>query len=255
MKQYVVDAFTDRLFSGNPAAVCVLESELSDDLMLNIAKENNLSETAFITKEDGVYNLRWFTPTGEIDFCGHATLASAFTLFNFYDETEKIVFKTMKDTIVVNKIDEYYELIFPKYNYKQIEISDDIISAFSVEPLEAFLSRDLLLVFDNKDYYKIKPNFNLIGRLNATCVAITTDSSEYDCISRVFAPSIGVNEDPVTGSTHCLIAPYWSQKLNKKEIKAYQDSSRGGFLQCTVLEDKVRILGKAVLYSISELQI
>jgi PhzF family phenazine biosynthesis protein len=256
MKQYIIDAFTDKVFSGNPAAVCVLDDWLSDDMMLNIAVENNLSETAFIVKNGSEYNLRWFTPTGEIDFCGHATLASAYTLFNHYNiEDDQIIFKTAIDTITVKHSGEYYEMTFPKYDYEKVNVTEDMINAFSVKPKEAYLSRDLLLIFDSEDYDKIKINHNYVEKLDATCVAISSKSSKYDCISRVFAPRMGIKEDPVTGSTHCLIAPYWAKQLNKNELIAYQDSKRGGTLYCKILKDKVQISGKAVLYSIAELNI
>ncbi len=256
MKQYIVDAFTDKLFSGNPAAVCILNNWLTDDIMQNIAMENNLSETAFIVKNENNYEIKWFTPTGEIDFCGHATLASSYTLFNHYNIKNNIItFQTEKNKFTVKKVSDYYEMTFPKYEYEKVKITEDMVKAFNVEPLEAYLSRDLLLIYDREDYEKIKINHEYVKKLEATCIAISSKSDEYDCISRVFAPRIGIKEDPVTGSTHCLIAPYWSEKLNKKDIIAYQDSSRGGLLRCEVLEDKIKISGKAVLYSESELHI
>ncbi len=256
MKQYIVDAFTDTLFSGNPAAVCVLNEWLSEELMLNIAVENNLSETAFIVKKDNIYNLRWFTPTEEIDFCGHATLASAFVLFNYYDiKSDEIIFQTKIDKLIVKKESDVYTMIFPKYNYKPVDITEDMTKAFGVKPNEAYLSRDLLLIYDEEDYKNIKVNISYVKKLDATCIAVSSKSSEYDCVSRVFAPGIGIDEDPVTGSTHCMIAPYWAEKLNKNEIIAHQDSRRGGTLYCKVFDDKVQISGSAVLYSASELNI
>ena len=256
MKQYIVDAFTDKLFSGNPAAVCILEENLSDETMLNIAKENNLSETAFIFKENNYYNLRWFTPTSEIDFCGHATLASAYTLFNYYDiEEDEITFMAKISTLTVKRVSDYYEMTFPVYNYEKVDINEDMIKAFNVKPREAYLSRDLLLIYDLDDYTKIRVDYDYVEKLDATCIAISCESEEYDCISRVFAPRIGIKEDPVTGSTHCLIAPYWSKKLGKNEIIAFQDSERGGVLKCKIMDNMIKISGKAVIYSISELYI
>ncbi len=256
MKQYIVDAFTDKIFSGNPAAVCILKDWISDNLMLNIAIENNLSETAFIVKKGECYELRWFTPTGEIDFCGHATLASAFVIFNYYSKDSKyITFLTKIKEITVERENDNYIMIFPKYDYVEVPVTQDMIDSFSATPLKAFKSRDLLLIFDRNDYELLKPNFDLIKKLDAVCVAVSCESDEYDCVSRVFVPSMGIDEDPVTGSTHCLIAPYWSSVLGKEDILAYQNSRRGGVLSCKVLEDNVIISGSAVLFSESKLYI
>jgi PhzF family phenazine biosynthesis protein len=256
MKQYVVDAFTDKLFSGNPAAVCILEKKINDELMLNIAMENNLSETAFILNDNGKYNLRWFTPTGEIDFCGHATLASAYVLFNFFDiKEDTITFQTEIDAISVERIDDYYEMTFPKLEYEKVDISVDMVKSFNVKPIEAYMNRDLLLVIHEDDYERIILDFEHMMKLDASCIAISSKCDEYDCISRVFAPRLGISEDPVTGSTHCMISDYWSKRLNKNNIIAYQDSKRGGLLNCTVYDSSIKISGKAVLYSVSLLNI
>ena len=257
MKQYIVDAFTETLFKGNQAAVCILDEWLDDNLMLNIAMENNLSETAFIVKEDKIYNLRWFTPTDEIDFCGHATLASAFVIFNYIDTLcSNLTFNTQVGKITVNRNEKLYEMTFPRLDYKKIEITPEIEKCFSAKASEAYTNRDLLLVFENEeDIYNMEIDFESLKKLDAACIAITSKSLEYDCTSRVFAPSIGITEDPVTGSTHCMISSYWSERLGKNRITAYQASRRSGILECEVLEDNVKISGSAVLYSESEIHI
>ena len=255
MKQYIVDAFTDKIFSGNQAAVCILDKWISDDLMQNIAMENNLSETAFAVKQGDYYQLRWFTPAGEIDFCGHATLGTAYVINRFYDVgTQNIKFKTMVGDLLVSVYDDVFEMNFPAYSLNEIPVTDDMTKAIGIKPESAFIDRDLMLVIDSElDIKKLNINQEALKKLDGLCVAVTAKSKKYDCVSRVFASELNVPEDPVTGSTHCMIIPYWAKTLNKDRIVAYQASSRGGILYSKIENDRVKMAGKAVLYSISEI--
>ena len=255
MKQYVVDAFTDKIFSGNPAAVCILDKWISDELMQNIATENNLSETAFAVKVDDYYQLRWFTPAGEIDFCGHATLGTAYVINRFYEiGTENIKFKTKVGDLLVSVNNDIFEMNFSAYSLNEIPVTDDMIKAIGVKPTSAFIDRDLMLVVESEnDVENLKIDIEYLRKLDGLCIAVTAKSKKYDCVSRVFAPELSVPEDPVTGSTHCMIIPYWAKILNKDKIVAYQASSRGGILYSKIENNRVKIAGKAVLYSISEI--
>lgn len=255
MRQYVVDAFTDKVFSGNQAAVCILDKWIDDELMQNIAAENNFSETAFAVAEENGYHLRWFTPAGEMDFCGHATLGTAFVIFNYYHRKEdSLSFFTQVGKIVVNRINDVYEMDFPSYRLNPISVTDEMENAIGARPAEAYLDRDLLLILDSeKTVRNLNPNQEKMKLLDGLCVAVTAKSDEYDCVSRVFAPELDVVEDPVTGSSHCMIAPYWANRLGKSEIVAYQASKRTGTLYCKVSADRVRISGKAVLYCVSDI--
>lgn len=255
MKQYIVDAFTDKIFSGNPAAVCVLDSFPSEDIMQSIAAENNLSETAFVVKENDRYHIRWFTPKKEIDFCGHATLATAFVLFNFYaQEVDTLNLYGQIGEFTVRKSGELIRMEFPAYKLEHIEITDTMIEALGTIPLAAYKDRDILFVLRDEDEVRdLKPDIQLISRLDGACVAVTAKGRDYDCVSRVFAPRYGMNEDPVTGSTHCMISPYWSRRLNKPDITAFQASSRTGILYCECVGDTVIVSGKAVLFSINDI--
>lgn len=259
MNQYIVDAFTDKIFCGNPAAVCILKNFPEEKIMLNIAKENNLSETAFAVKEKNFYNLRWFTPSTEIDFCGHATLATAYVILNFIEpELNLVNFKTLRGDFSVKKNKNLIEMDFPSYEYKKISVTDEMSEAIGEKVLEAYLSRDLLLVIDSDEKVKnLRPNLEKLQNLEGLIQAVTAKSSDenFDCISRVFAPKVKVSEDPVTGSTHCLIAPYWSKILNKNILKCYQASERGGILQCEIIDDRVKISGNAILFAKSKLNI
>ena len=254
MKQYIVDAFTDKIFSGNPAAVCVVKNFPADDLMQKIAMENNLSETAFI---DENYNLRWFTPAAEIDFCGHATLASGFVILTQIAPNLNFVeFQTMRGKLNVTKSGKFFEMDFPAYGYKKISVTDEMQASIGAEILEAYLSRDLLMVLkDAETVEKLQPNFEKLSKLEGLTQAVTAADKNFDCVSRIFAPKIKIDEDPVTGSTHCLIAPYWAEKLGKKKILARQASARGGILHCEISGERVKISGQAVLFAISELNI
>lgn len=257
MKQYIVDAFTDKLFHGNQAAICILDTWLSEELMMNITRENNFSETAFAVKENGKYHLRWFTPGGEIDLCGHATLACAFVILNFYSQNANMVtFTTLSGDLTVTRKDDLYEMEFPIYKLAPVKISSDITDALGAKPKEVYLGRDMLCVFDKEDAVtNMNPDMEKVKLLDGAMLHITAKGKEYDCVSRSFAPKVNVTEDPVCGSGHCHITPYWSEKLHKNKITAYQASKRSGILYCNVENDKIYISGKAVLFSISELNL
>ena len=257
MKQYVVDAFTNQIFKGNPAAVCILDEWLNEDMMLNIAIENNLSETAFAVKNSNQYEIRWFTPGGEVDLCGHATLATAFVILNFYENRDEIHFKTIENIqLSVKRKDTLYEMEFPSYDLKPVNITDEIINALGVKPKEIFKARDLLCVLDSpQSVIDFKPNLDKIEKLDGLLLHITAKGKEYDCVSRSFGPKLNISEDPVCGSGHCHIVPYWSEKLNKNNIHAYQASKRSGQLYCKIKNDKVIIAGEATLFSESKLNI
>ena len=255
MKQYIVDAFTDKIFSGNPAAVCVLDSFPTEDIMHSIAAENNLSETAFAVKENDRYHIRWFTPKSEIDFCGHATLATAFVLFNYYvQNTDSLNLCGQIGEFTVRKSRDLINMEFPAYKLEHIEITDMMIETLGTIPLAAYKDRDILFILrDECEVRDLQPDIELLSKLDGVCIAVTAKGTEYDCVSRVFAPKLGITEDPVTGSTHCMIVPYWCRRLNKTNITAFQASSRTGTLYCESVGDKVIISGKAALFSINDI--
>lgn len=258
MRQYIVDAFSDKVFSGNPAAICVMDIWILDELMINIARENNLSETAFAVKTDnGKYHLRWFTPGGEIDLCGHATLAMAFVIMNFYEEDlEEICFETLSGELIVKRKNNLYEMNFPKYELNEVEITNEMVEAIGVRPIRAFMGRDLLLVLDNEDIVKnLNPDLDKVKGLDGLLLHVTATSDKYDCVSRSFAPKLNVPEDPVCGSGHCHIIPFWAYELGKNELRAYQASKRGGTLYCKLEGNRVMLAGKAALYSTAEINI
>lgn len=251
MKQYIVDAFTDKVFHGNQAAICVLDYWLPDNLMMNITRENNFSETAFTVKEGDKYHLRWFTPGGEIDLCGHATLACAYVLMNYYEkETDKITFDTLSGDLVVVKTRDMFEMEFPTFKLKPIAFTKEITEAIGAEPTEVYIGRDLLCVFNDEETVRnLTPSMEKLLYLDGLLVHATALGRETDCVSRSFAPKLNVNEDPVCGSGHCHIAPYWADKLGKTTIVAYQASKRGGTLYCRIEGGKVFLAGKAALFS------
>lgn len=254
MKQYVVDAFTDKIFSGNPAAVCIMAAWPGDELMLKIARENNLSETAFAVAEGAGYRLRWFTPGGEIELCGHATLATAFVLMNYYGQGEQVRFTTLSGELTVTKVGEMYEMDFPAYDLQAVAVTDEMVAALGVRPAAAYIGRDLLCVFDDEEQIRdFKPDFAKICELPGLLLQITAPGSKSDCVSRTFAPKLDVPEDPVCGSGHCHIVPYWAARLGKDEIHAYQASPRGGELFCRMSDGRVKLAGKAALYAIAEI--
>ena len=255
MKQYIVDAFTEELFKGNPAAVCVMDEWISDELMLNIARENNLSETAFTVKENDGYRLRWFTPKSEINFCGHATLGTSFVIANFVEPNCKTIkFQTLSGEFNIEVSDGVFVMDFPRCKLDPVEVTGAMEKALGVRPVAAFKDRDLVMILGSEqDVFGLKPDLEAMEMLDGVCIAVTAKGTEYDCVSRVFAPRLGVPEDPVTGSTHCMIAPYWSERLGKNPITAFQASERTGVLYAEVCGERVKISGRAVLFGISEI--
>lgn len=247
---YQVDAFTSKLFGGNPAAVCPLEHWLADNVMQSIAAENNLAETAYFVKKENYYELRWFTPETEVDLCGHATLATAFVIFNLLkNETEKIIFQTKSGKLEVTKRNDLLVMNFPSRKPVAAKIPEGLIDAIGKAPKEVMQSRDLLLLYDSEeDVLSLQPNFNLLGKIDCFGYIATAKGNEVDFVSRFFAPKEGINEDPVTGSAHSTLIPFWSERLGKNEMVARQISKRGGELFCKQLGDRVEIAGNAVLY-------
>jgi len=256
MKQYVVDAFTDKVFSGNPAAVCIMDAWISDALMFDIAKENNLSETAFAVKEpDGTYRLRWFTPGGEVDLCGHATLATSFVILNFYEtESQSVSFQTQSGMLHVKRRGDLYEMDFPAYELVKVEVTAAMAEAAGAMPTAAYMGRDLLCVFEEESIVRnMKPDPDKVNALDGLLLHVTAPGKEYDCVSRSFAPKLNIEEDPVCGSGHCHIIPYWAERTGKTELVAYQASRRGGVLYCSPEGARIKLRGKAVVYAKSEL--
>lgn len=273
MRQYIVDAFTDKVFKGNPAAVLVLETPLPEELMASIAAENNLSETAFAVKEkesgpngSSLYHLRWLTPVAEVDLCGHATLATSYVIFNYIEpvpeerktEERMLSFRTRSGLLTVTKRGDMMEMEFNAFSLHRVDVTPAMTAAIGVQPLEAHLGRDLLCVLpDEKTVRELKVDQEKVRQLdgmllNVTAAAVTPG---YDCVSRTFAPKHDIPEDPVCGSGHCHIAPYWAQRLGKTKLTAYQASRRGGTLLCDLsTPGKVRLSGQAALFAIAELQ-
>lgn len=256
MKQYIVDAFTNKPFAGNPAAVCVMENWPSEEAMMKLAMENNLSETAFIVKEPEGYHLRWFTPGTEVELCGHATLASSFVILNYYEpESDMVQFNTLSGVLTVKRKENRYEMDFPTFEFKEIPVTDDMELAFGVRPIKAVLGLDLACVFETEEQVrKMKPNQAKLLEIEGRIQNATAKGKDTDCVSRSFCPKLSIAEDPVCGSAHCLIADYWARELGKDMIDAYQASARGGYLHCEMLSNgRIAISGEATLVAISEI--
>lgn len=250
IEYYVADAFADAVFQGNPAGVCVLDRDLPDEIMQSIAAENNLSETAFLRREGEDYRLRWFTPTFEIDLCGHATLASAFVVCAILEPgRERVAFATRSGTLAVVRRGELYEMSLPNRRPEPVEITPELAAALGVEPVEIYGARDLCVLLESeravRDY---KPDYEALLTLRPWLgVAVTARGKEADFVSRFFCPELRL-EDPVTGSSHSSLAPLWSEKLGKTRLTARQLSRRGGALWCETGGDAVKVSGRAVLY-------
>jgi len=257
MKYYVVNAFTDTMFGGNPAGVCLLDKPLEDQAMQNIAMQNNLAETAFLLKSDVGYSLRWFTPGVEIDLCGHATLATAFVLMTYVDTAmTSINFHTKSGVLSVVRNNEMFVMDFPSRNPLPCAIPDSLEIALGTKVLETHLSRDLLVVVENEEaVQRLKPDLSLLSEVDAFAVIVTAKGHSCDFVSRFFAPNAGIPEDPVTGSAHCSLIPFWSNKLGKNKLYARQLSKRGGVIDCENCDERVKIGGKAICYSIGEILI
>lgn len=254
---YQVDAFTSKLFCGNPAAVCPLNDWLEDDVMQSIAAENNLAETAFFVKNKNYYDLRWFTPETEVDLCGHATLATAYVIFNLLKNgSEKIIFQTKSGKLEVTKRNDLLVMNFPSRKPVATEIPEGLVEAMGKAPKEVFQSRDLLLLYDSEEeILSLQPNFNLLSKIDCFGYIATAKGNESDFVSRFFAPKEGINEDPVTGSAHSTLIPFWAERLGKNELLAHQISKRGGELFCKLLGDRVEIAGNAFLYLTGSIEI
>ena len=256
-KIYQVDAFAENVFQGNSAAVCPLNEWISDELLLKIAAENNLSETAFyVTKEESV-EIRWFTPNTEVDLCGHATLATAFVLINNENYNKNVIpffsLRSGKLPVTVNK--DSFTLNFPLDEMKEIQLTDELINVTSIKPTFAYKGKsDIMLVFENEtDIENLQPHLSVIEKLDARGLIVTAEGKDCDFVSRFFGPQVGVNEDPVTGSAHTTLAPYWANRLNKRELDAEQVSARKGKLKCKIVDNRVEITGKAILYMKGEI--
>ena len=259
IKLFQIDAFADKVFSGNPAAVCVLEQWLSDKMMQNIASENNLSETAFTVKKDNKYELRWFTPLAEVALCGHATLATAFVIFNIIEkDLTTINFQSKHSGLLqVTKNDDLLTLNFPADQPQEVEQMQELTSALGLSPQKVLKGKtDYLLVYSSQEEIEsVKPDFNKLLKLDVRGIIITAPGDKVDFVSRFFGPAVGVNEDPVTGSAHTTLIPYWAIELGKTKLQARQLSKRGGNLECEFLGERVNISGKAVLYMTAEIEI
>lgn len=255
---YQVDAFASSLFKGNPAAVVPLKQWLSDQQMQQIAAENNLSETAFFIPEGEGFHIRWFTPKAEVSLCGHATLGTAHVLFNeLHYKGEMLSFKSKSGILNVQKDNDKLQLDFPADRVQETAMDPIFESALGCQAKAAYKGRtDYLLLFDSEEIIRaIKPDFKLLSESKARGVIVTAKGANTDFVSRFFAPNVGVNEDPVTGSAHTTLIPFWAERLQKKQMKALQLSERGGELWCTLSGDRVLIAGKAVTYLRGQIEI
>jgi PhzF family phenazine biosynthesis protein len=257
LRLFHVDAFTNHIFGGNPAGVCPLTTWLPPGLMQKIAMENNLAETAFYCKDgSGKFNIRWFTPTIEVDLCGHATLASAHVLFNHESHPlDEIVFHSRSGELKVKRRDDWLHLDFPTDTIREIPLTSELIECFDLKPRQAWRGKtDFMLIFENEEQVRnLKPDFNRIERLSARGIIVTANGNVTDFVSRFFAPQSGIKEDPVTGSAHTSLIPYWSNRLGKEELTAIQVSQRSGYLLCRYDGTRVLIGGKARTYLVGEI--
>lgn len=250
LKLFQVDAFAERIFEGNPAAVVPLDAWLDDELLLAIASENNLSETAFFAPEGDRYRLRWFTPEAEVDLCGHATLASGHVLFEHLGHAgEEIVFDSPSGELRVRRCGAELELDFPAVGRREMGIPSAMEEALGRRPRQAFEGDDCMVVFGTEaEVRTLAPDFRLLSRMPGRGVIATAPGEEFDFVSRCFFPRLRVDEDPVTGSAHCQMAPYWAERLGREELVARQISARGGTVRCRVAGERVRLAGTAVDY-------
>jgi PhzF family phenazine biosynthesis protein len=248
---YQVDAFTGRLFAGNPAAVCPLDHWLPASQLQAIAAENNLAETAFFVSDGDRYELRWFTPAVEVDLCGHATLASAFVLMNCINTAmDEVRFESKSGELTVRREGNRFSLDFPARPPEPCQVHPRLLEALGTTPLEVRAARDYLVVYASEEQVRtLQPNMELLALMDRFAVIVTAPGSDVDFVSRFFAPAKGVPEDPVTGSAHCTLIPYWARRLGKSKLHAFQVSPRGGELWCELAGDRVKIAGEGVLHS------
>lgn len=254
---YQLDAFTSRLFGGNPAAVVLLEAWLPDAVLQSIAAENNLAETAYAIPDAQVTPLRWFTPAVEVDLCGHATLATACVLFrHVFPQLQRLRFSTRSGELSVARAGELLELDFPSRPGTPVAVTDALAQALGARPREAHLARDLLAIFDSeRDVRALRPDMQQVAALDAFAVIASAPGDDADFVSRFFAPGAGIPEDPVTGSAHCTLTPYWAARLGKSTLTARQVSARGGELRCELRGDRVGIAGAVVEYLRGEISL
>lgn len=252
---YIVDSFTNKLFSGNPAAVCVLEEWPPDDVLQKIAAENNLSETAFFLARDQSPHLRWFTPKAEIDLCGHATLAAGFVALEFVRPNAlSITFDSMSGPLTVSRNGSLFTLDFPRRDAQMVKPPQALLDGLGVKDVEVLKSRDYIVVLSSEQQVReLQPNFAILRELDGLGIAVTARGDAADFVSRAFFPKIGIDEDPVTGATHCSLAPYWAARLGKSELSARQLSARGGELAVRVDKERVYISGQVRLFSRGEI--
>jgi len=257
VKIFQVDAFTATLFAGNPAAVIPLKEWLPAEKMQVIAEENNLSETAFFVKTGEVYELRWFTPAIEVDLCGHATLAAAHVLFSHLNyDSEEIRFETKSGELTVQKNGKFYSMNFPQNKPERVEPPGELLEAMDIESDEVYFNTDYLVVLENEETVKrVSPNFEKLKKVATRGVIITAPGDDFDFVSRFFAPAVGINEDPVTGSAHTLLAPLWSEKLGKTGLRASQVSGRGGIIDCRLIDNRVELTGEAITYLTGKIEL
>ncbi len=255
IKQFQIDAFAEKPFEGNPAAVCPLDSWLDERVMQSIAAENNLAETAFFVAEDGQYHIRWFTPEVEVALCGHATLASAHVLFNELGyESDSVSFNSLSGPLRVTRDRDLLKMDFPNQKPEPCEIPDGLAEALGCNVDRCYFDTDYVAIIESEELLSsIKPDFPLLANLNARGVIVTAESTHYDFVNRFFAPQVGINEDPVTGSAFTKLIPLWAERLGINEMKAKQVSKRGGEVFCRLLNDRVEISGKAVLFMRAEI--
>lgn len=253
---YQVDAFTTRLFGGNPAAVVLLDAWLPDGVLAAIAAENNLAETAFVIARADVSPLRWFTPAVEVDLCGHATLAAAAVLFRYrFPSQNRVAFSTRSGELAVTREGALLQMDFPARPGKPVAVTAALAAALGAQPRETYLARDLLAIFDSEaEVRALRPDFARVAALDAFAVIVSAPGDTVDFVSRFFAPGAGVPEDPVTGSSHCTLTPYWAARLNKNKLTAKQLSARGGDLLCELRGERVLIAGQVVEYLRGEIE-
>lgn len=259
LRIYQVDAFTDKVFGGNPAAIVPLDHWPPDSLLQKIAFENNLAETGYFIRKGTEYEIRWFTPTVEVDLCGHATLAAAHVLFNYEGHVlDEIIFNSERSgRLVVRKEESGLTLDFPTDIISKVELTTDLLRSFHIKAKEAYKGKsDYMFVFNSeKEISELLPNLDVITKLDARGLIATAKGDDVDFVSRFFAPQSGINEDPVTGSAHTTLTPYWAKVLGKEELTAIQLSERKGHLKCKLLGDRVEISGHAVTYMFGEIEV
>jgi PhzF family phenazine biosynthesis protein len=251
LTSYTLDAFSDRVFGGNPAAVCPLAQWLDDRTMQSIAAENNLAETAFFVPEGDGYHIRWFTPSCEVELCGHATLASAYVIFKYLSPTNTdVTFRALAGMLRVTREKDLLTLDFPSRPPEPVDVPPDIAEALRITPVEMWKARDYLAVLENETAVRrLEPDMAKLAKVDMWALIVTAPGDDCDFVSRFFAPAKGVDEDPVTGSAHCELIPFWAARLGKLQLHARQVSKRGAELFCELHGDRVKISGRVALYS------